>query len=274
MQDDNTPKQDEREAEVKAAFTPAPNPFEKSTTQPEDMAQQVEQDQQPARPAAPIAAPTPAEPLQPESVPEAGGVELVGKTASQKPDSGQLPPPKKRSFLGSWLGGGQKKAPDDAAKEKPNVPEQILMSWQSPEFVQTHKPVGWYIGFGVFFAVLIVIAIFTRQYITVGLFALMGVALFIYANRPPRILHYELSNYGVKVGEKKYLFDDFGSYYQTSDYGQPVLELVPNKRFGTLVSLPPAEHQIDELEGALGQMLPKVNNREDVVDKLFRALRF
>jgi hypothetical protein len=76
------------------------------------------------------------------------------------------------------------------------------------------------------------------------------------------------------LGEKKYLFDDFGSYYETSDYGQPVLELVPNKRFGTLVSLPPAQNQVDELEKTLSQMLPKVDNRDDVADKIFRALRF
>ncbi|MBA3678700.1 hypothetical protein H0W80_00665 [Candidatus Saccharibacteria bacterium] len=267
MEDSNTPttpKPAERDADA-TSFTPAPNPFQQSTVDSDEtMAQQIEQDQTPQ-----IDQDTSAQsPLS--------GVELQGKRAEEKPASGQLPEPKKRSLVGKWLGGAPKKPEDAQPKntQASNVPEEILMSWQAAEFVQTHKPAGWYLGFGAFFFVLILLAIFTKQYITVGLFALMGTALFIYANRTPRVLRYQLSNFGVTVGVKKYLFDDFGSYYMISDYGQPVLELVPNKRFGTLVSLPPAEHQLDQLETAIGQMLPKVENREDLVDKLFRKLRF
>ena len=102
----------------------------------------------------------------------------------------------------------------------------------------------------------------------------MAVAVFVYAHRPPRTLPYQISNYGISIGEKKYLFDNFESYYEINDYGQTVLELVPNKRFGVLVSLPPADHHLLEVEDTLGQMLPKVDNREDFVDRLFRKLRF
>ncbi len=199
------------------------------------------------------------------------GVELVGKTADQKLAK---PVEKKRSLFSRYLGIGNKKREDKDSQPDPNIPEQFLMRWSAPEFVQTHKPVGWYIGFGMFFIVLIAVALFTKQYLTVGLFVVMGVAVLIYANRPPRILQYQISNYGVYVGDKKYLFDSLDVYYETNDYGQTVLELVPNTRFGTLVSLPPAEHQLEQLEQTLGQMLPKVENRDNFVDTLFRKLRF
>ena len=225
MQDSNNPQPQDSQDRPAATFKPAPNPFEKSTTAPVEMASSAQEETQ--------------APLEPEQKPEPTDTKTKHKNLN---------------------------------KEK--VPEQTLMSWQAPEFVQTHKPAGWYLGFGAFFLVLILLALFTRQYLTVGLFAIMGVVLVIYANRTPRILKYQVTNYGVVLGEKKYLFDDFGSYYETSDYGQPVLELVPNKRFGTLVSLPPAQNQVDELEKTLSQMLPKVDNRDDVADKIFRALRF
>jgi hypothetical protein len=258
-----TPKPAERDSS-NPVFTPAPNPFDKSTTEPDKMQEQADLDTQVT------------EPVDAQTAPSDGdGVELIGKRANEKPESGQLPEPKKKSLLKSYFGTSAKKVPAHKEEsDKPKSPEQVLMSWQAAEFVQTHKPLGWYLGFAGFFAVLILLAIFTKQYITVGLFAVMGVAIVIFANRPPRTLRYQISNYGVSVGDKKYLYDDFGSYYETNDYGQPVLELVPNKRFGTLVSLPPAEHQIDELEQTLSQMLPKVDNREDFVDKLFRKLRF
>lgn len=201
----------------------------------------------------------------------AGGVELVGKTVEdRKPKPNQ----KKPSVLARYFGIGQKKKEPHVEKPKPNVAETVLLQWSAPEFVQTHKPAGWYILFGLFFLVLIAIAVFTKQYITVGLFMVMGVAIVVYANREPRVLSYRISNYGISVGEKKYLFDDFDSYYEANDYGQTVIELVPNKRFGTLVSLPPAEHHLQQIEDTLGKMLPKTSNREDFVDKIFRKLRF
>lgn len=202
------------------------------------------------------------------------GVELVGKSAQ---DRHQEKATSKGSFLRRYFGlNSSKKSESKSQEEKlqPNVAEQFLLSWQAPEFVQTHKPIGWYLGFVFFFLVLIGLAIWTQQYLTVGLFAVMAVALLMYANRPPRVLNYQVSNYGVYVGDKKYLFDNFDSYYEANDYGQTVIELVPNKRFGTLVSLPPAEHHLEELEHTLSQMLPKVENKEDLVDKVFRKLRF
>ena len=272
MQDSNNPQPQDTQDQPAATFKPAPNPFEKSTTAPVETTSSAQEETQ-----------VPPEPEQdlPVTAPGAqNDIELVGKRADEKPESGQLEQPKKRSAVAAVFSPFSKKPePTDTKTKHKNlnkekVPEQTLMSWQAPEFVQTHKPAGWYLGFGAFFLVLILLALFTRQYLTVGLFAIMGVVLVIYANRTPRILKYQVTNYGVVLGEKKYLFDDFGSYYETSDYGQPVLELVPNKRFGTLVSLPPAQNQVDELEKTLSQMLPKVDNRDDVADKIFRALRF
>lgn len=198
-------------------------------------------------------------------------VELVGRRAEEKVAK---PEAKKRSLFRRYFDTGIKKESETEPKPQPNVPEKFIMRWSAPEFVQTHKPAGWYLGFAGLFIVLIGLAIFTKQYITVGLFVVMGIAFLIYANRPPRVLQYQISNYGVYVGEKKYTFDNFDAYYETSDYGQTVLELVPNQRLGTLVSLPPAEHQLETLEATLGQMLPRVDNRETILDTLFRKLRF
>ena len=137
--------------------------------------------------------------------PEAGGVELVGKTVE---DRKPVPNQKKQSVVSRYFGIGQKKKEPHEDKPKSNVAEVVLLQWNAPEFVQTHKPVGWYILFGLFFLVLIVLAVLTRQYITVGLFMVMAIAVLVYANREPRILSYKISNYGISVGDKKYVFDD------------------------------------------------------------------
>lgn len=231
-------------------FVPAPNPFQKSTEQPH----------------IDVATPSPLH----------DGVEMIGTPAQEKPAAQENngDSKKRRSVFSFVFGGNKKEEAKQAKPDSPSVPEQVLLTWQAPEFVQTHKPFGWYVGIVGFFIILILIAVITRQYITVGLFALMGVVILMYANRPPRVLEYQISNYGVMVGDKKYLFDDFSSYYEISDYGQPLLELVPNKRFGTLVSMPPKPNDVEMVENTLGQMLPKTESKQDYIDKLFRYLRF
>lgn len=152
--------------------------------------------------------------------------------------------------------------------------ETTLMSWNAPEFTFTNKPAGWYVLLALFFMAMIGIAIFTQQYLTIGLLVLMCISLVIYAQRKPRTLNYTITTHGVYVGEKSYHFDSFSSFYEISDYGQRVFELVPSKQLGTLVSLPIQEGEERAVEGLLGSVLPKVPPRNDLIDRLLRAMRF
>lgn len=152
--------------------------------------------------------------------------------------------------------------------------ETTLKSWNAPEFTFTNKPAGWYFLLALFFVAMIGLAIYTHQYLTIGLLVLMCVALVIYAQRRPRTLNYTITTHGVYVGEKSYHFDNFSAFYEISDYGQRVFELVPSKQLGTLVSLPIQEGEERTIEGLLGSVLPKVPPRNDVIDRLLRTLRF
>ena len=159
------------------------------------------------------------------------------------------------------------------------APEETLYEWQAPEFVYTHKPAGWYVAVIAFFAALMVLASFfvdgdIQKWITIGLLGVMAVAISIWANRKPVVLQYRITTYGLEVGNKKHLFDDFRVFYEYMDYNQPSIDLVPGKRFGTLVSLPLATSEADQIEETISHMIPKIEHSEDVIDKLFRRLRF
>jgi len=158
--------------------------------------------------------------------------------------------------------------------EEPAEPEITLLEWRAPEFAYTKKPIGWFVVLGVFFTVLAVIAILTQQWLSIGLFAVMGIALAVYANREPRELEYEITNYGVKVGGKDYDFDKFRSYYELNDYGHKYIDLMPAKRFDLMVSLPVPPDLNEDIEDFMSQVLPKTETRNDAIDKLFRFLRF
>lgn len=195
-------------------------------------------------------------------------------TAAPPPPEDKSDKKKKKNGFLVGLGFGKKEAAEAPKPSGPPVPETMHLNWQAPEFVQTSKPVGWYLLVGGFFLILIVLAVLTRQWISIGLFALMGATLAVYANRKPRVLDYTMSNLNTTVGTKKYAYSDFSAYYQTHDYNQAVFDLVPNKRFGTLVSLPAPHDLIDQIDEILASALPKTEPHDDAIDKLFRAMRF
>ncbi len=161
-----------------------------------------------------------------------------------------------------------------AEEEEQKVPEEVLYEWQAPEFSFTQKPIGWFIGMVGVFIALAALAAWFQQWLTIGLLAVMTVSIGVWANRRPRVLIYRITNYGIIIDKKKYLFDDFRAYYEYMDYNQPSIDLVPGKRFGTLVSLPLATPEADNIEQTIAHMVPKMEHNEDMIDKLFRRLRF
>lgn len=256
-------------ASAPGAFTPAPNPFDSpATTQAPEIpstepkppaAERVEPSSAPeqvAPPTAPIENPQPQVAATPEPQPQAAPAPTVQPAPVEQPPS--QPVQNKQA----------------TAAEEEAIPDITLVNWHAPEFVQTHKPVGWYVVLVLFFVGMSILAILTQQYLVIGLFALVGLAVAIYANRKPRVLQYAVTTTGVRVGQKSYPYDNFSGYSISNDYNQPVYDLAPTKRFGTLVSLPAPADQQDAIEDVLGDVLPKTESHDDWIDKLFKYLRF
>ena len=153
-------------------------------------------------------------------------------------------------------------------------PEEVLYSWQAPEFIATQKPAGWYLGLVGFFGALGIIAIIFKLWSTIPIVVLFPIVLSIWGNRKPRILDYAITNYGITIGNKEYDYDSFKSFYQYMDYNQETIDLVPSKRFGVLVSLPLIPQEADEIKETISHMIPEIEHREDPIDAIFRRLRF
>lgn len=153
-------------------------------------------------------------------------------------------------------------------------PEEVLFSWNAPEFTYISKPAGWY---GILALVCLVLCgglIYFRQWVAVAMVLVMGLAMAVVGSRRPRNLNYTVTNYGIYVGEKAYPFDDFRAHYEGNDYGQKVLELVPTKRFSPMVSVPVLPQNHDAIFEAIGAVLPKTEPTNNPIDKLFTFFRF
>ena len=110
MQDPNNLKPQDSQDQPAATFKPAPNPFEKSTTAPVEMALPDQEETQ-----------VPLEPEQDSPATTVGAqndIELVGKRADEKPESGQLEQPKKRSAVAAVFSPFSKKPEPTDTKTK------------------------------------------------------------------------------------------------------------------------------------------------------------
>ena len=162
--------------------------------------------------------------------------------------------------------------PAPAAPEEYDLP---VLNWQASEYIHHEKQGMWFAGLAGAAVLLILIAIFLVGSWTFAiLVAVMAVALAVFAVRPPRIMNYTLSEAGIRVNEKNFLYSDFRSFGVIEDGPLYSAQLVPAKRFMPAVNVYfPVEYGEDIVD-MLAEFLPMQHVEPDLFDKIMRKLRF
>jgi hypothetical protein len=146
--------------------------------------------------------------------------------------------------------------------------------WQAQEYIQHDKGMLWFVAFACAFVVLMAIAIFLIKSITfIILVPVMAVALFVYVNRPPRMIDYTLSRKGLHINDTLYPFADFRGFGVVHDGKEFSVLLLPVKRFKPGVSVYFPEESGEAIVDMLGVRLPMQELHLDIVDRIIRKLR-
>jgi hypothetical protein len=156
----------------------------------------------------------------------------------------------------------------------PAGPPEVTFSWQASEFVHHQKSVGWYATLAGAVLLLIVVAVIFHFWLEIGVFLVMGIAVFIYAQKPPRTMLYELSSAGIHIDGRVYPFADFRSFGVMPDEDWHSIDLEPSKRFNPRIVLLFDPQDLDDIVGHLEQRLPRVDRKPDTIERLTRYLRF
>jgi len=169
-------------------------------------------------------------------------------------------------------------APLSEGPEAP-MPNQGLqpvdLHWEASEYIHHTKSFMWYLAYVGVMLVLLALAYFvTHSWTFMALVIVMSVAIGIYANRPPRTLHYALTDAGIQIDQATYKYSDFRAFGIMNDGALYSIMLIPAKRFLPAVSIYFAEEDGEEIVDILGARLPMEEIRLDVVDRLVRRLRF
>jgi len=184
------------------------------------------------------------------------------------------------SFSGYDLAGGaaptaqpteQGLAPDTSQLEIPHV----HLSWEASEYIHHTKSPLWFVGYAVIMLVLLAVAFFlTHAWTFVILVVVMAIAMGVFATRPPRTLHYTLTETEVQIEKSVYHYSDFRSFGIVNDGALYSIVLIPTKRFMPAVNIYFAEEDGEKIVDILGARLPLEDHHLDLVDYLMRRLRF
>jgi hypothetical protein len=91
--------------------------------------------------------------------------------------------------------------------------------------------------------------------------------------RPPRVLHYSLSNKGLSEGDKLYDYDEFKAFGILREGSNFAIVLTPRKRFSPRVTVYFPEMKGEAIVDAFGARLPMEEVKLDMLDKMIKFLR-
>jgi hypothetical protein len=164
-----------------------------------------------------------------------------------------------------------------AASENPSNAQQAgdTVTWSAHEFLAHDKTNGWYLIFAVALLVLIaIIYVVTRDIFSVVIVAVLAAVFGVAAAIRPRVIDYEVSPGGLKVGNKKYKFDEFRSFSVFEDSTQPFIQLLPHKRFMVPLALHYQPADGERIITILGEYLASEQHKNDWVDKMTSRIHF
>src|SRR4051812_540582 len=97
--------------------------------------------------------------------------------------------------------------------EDTSVPTSSTYSWSSAEYIGHEHGSGWYMMLGLTTIIIGGLAyLLSKSYFAAGIIALVGVIVGVFASRNPNQVTCEISDEGLRIGEKMYAFRNFKSF--------------------------------------------------------------
>ncbi len=148
------------------------------------------------------------------------------------------------------------------------------ISWKAPEFVHYTKDIYWFLGLGLGSLFLVGFAVWMRNWFMVAAFVLASIALVIVSRRKPEVVDHEITEEGIKVGNRFYSFSKLKSFWIIKTSPFPTLNFEPTRKISPVITLQLGKVDLDQIRQFLGRYLPEQEGRgEDIFDKITRILK-
>jgi len=150
--------------------------------------------------------------------------------------------------------------------------DNVLYEWEAPEFGETGR--GWNVWV---FVVLLLAAgwmIWTRQWIALAVVGMILAVLYLLKRVQPRKFTHQLTEAGIKVGERIHRYDQLKSFWVVLAGEARVVNLLPKRKWGLMLTLQLGDADVDKVRDILSKFLPEDASRgEDTIDRIGRFFK-
>lgn len=151
--------------------------------------------------------------------------------------------------------------------------EQELVSWDAEEYIVRDKTSWWYVGLAIVTLLLSGLAVLLQWWTFLAVVVLSAIALVVYTCRPPRVLHYVLTNRGLVENGQLREYANYKAFGILREGPHFAIMLVPRKRFSPRVTVFFPKSQGEAIVDAFGAHLPMEEIELDMIDKIIKFLR-
>ncbi len=161
-----------------------------------------------------------------------------------------------------------------ASQQKTPLSDESIQ-WEASEFIDHEKDNNWFLFLGLGAVAMCVVVYFvSRSIFSTVVVALAALAFGITANQKPRTMKYTLSPHEIKVGEKRYRYDDFKAFSIIQEGALWSIILQPTKRFMPSLTIYFDHNDGDKIFDTLAAQMPSQEKTLDSVDRFMKRIRF
>jgi hypothetical protein len=149
------------------------------------------------------------------------------------------------------------------------------MEWTASGDAILQRVAGWRARMTVASLVIgVLVYLLTRDLISAGSVAFVGLLFGFLGGRKPSALHYVLDRHGIAIGRRAYSYDEFRAFIINKEKAGVSLSLVPLKRFLPMLSVECDPALLDRIVELLADHLPMETPHNDAFDRIINRVNF
>lgn len=165
----------------------------------------------------------------------------------------------------------KKKSKSKKIKTKIKKPPLTKIEWAAPEFTKHKKEKNWFALPAFIALIVIIIAIFLKNFLLIVVTILAAFVLFLYALKEPKKIKFTINGKGIQIDQTLYRYEklkSFWIFYEPPEVKE--ISLRSKKKFMPYIKIPLDDQNPVKIRRFLLRFLPERKHAESVLDSWMR----
>lgn len=164
----------------------------------------------------------------------------------------------------------QKKKPGETVQKKTETASAASVrevTWRAAEYEYVEKNVIWYLGVGVAGFILVLLALWQKNFFFAVFIAIAAAVLIAMGRKRPQVVEFMVNEEGVMIGKRFFLFEQFQSF-SLRERPERLHELVLVKKTAVapFIKIPVDARAAAQMRELLTTKLPEAEYQESLLD--------